>query len=260
MTTNNLTGIEVTELSLVGKGAVARDYILAKSIDEDLQKEESNMDIIDKSEKVEKKDAPGGEIEKCTPEEDKKKKDASVTKAKKDPAVDEEDAAEGEEPATNEKGKKLPPWLQKQEEEVKKEAETLRKEMEDLKKMVEERDVKLAKMEDERMTKVFIEKAQEYPYAGKAEEFGLILKEVSQKTPTAYAALEKTLGAMTAQIKEGNLFKELGKSSGPAPTSVIGKVTELAKGKVVPGKVTLEKAIDIVLRENPDLYNEYRKE
>jgi hypothetical protein len=126
--------------------------------------------------------------------------------------------------------------------------------------MVEERDQKLAKMEDERLTKEFIAKAQEYPYAGKAEEFGLILKEISQKTPTAYEALEKTLGAMTAQIKEGNLFKEVGKSTGPAPTSVIGKVTELAKTKVVPGKVTLEKAIDIVLRENPDLYNEYRKE
>lgn len=260
MTTNNLTGIEVTELSLVGKGAVARDYILAKSMDEDIQKEESNMDIIDKSEKVEKKDTPvekpgdDTEVEKaCSPEEKKK--------------MDEENAAKCEAKGKG-KGKDNPPWLNKEAPVVKSVIEAaqvgaeanLRKEMEDLKKMVEERDVKLAKLEDDRLTKEFVEKAQEYPYAGKAEEFGLILKEISQKTPEAYIALEKTLGAMTAQIKEGNLFKEVGKNSGPAPTSVIGKVTELAKGKVVPGKITLEKAISEILIENPKLYDEYVKE
>jgi hypothetical protein len=197
-------------------------------------------------------------------DEIKKEEPTEIEKAKKDPAVDEEDVAEGEEPATDAKGGKgkgkMPPWLQKEQDDIKKEADTLRKEVEDMRKMVTERDEKLQKMEDDRLTKEFITKAQEYPYAGKAEEFGLIMKEISQKAPEAYKALEKTLGAMTAQIKEGNLFKEVGKSSGPAPTSVVGKVTELAKAKVVPGKISLEKAMDIVLRENPSLYEEYRKE
>jgi hypothetical protein len=248
MTTNILTGIEVTELSLVGKGAVSRDYILAKSMDEDIQKEESKMtDIISKTEEIEKKETPvGGEVEKQFPP----KKKAGEEEV---PVEDEEE--EG-------KGKKggLPPWLQKEQEDIKKEADTLRKEVEDLRKVVEERNEKLQKMEDERLTKEFISKAESFPYAGKAEELGLILKEISQKAPEAYASLEKTLGAMTAQIKEGNLFKEVGKNSGPAPTSIVGKVTELAKAKVVPGKISLEKAMDIVLRENPSLYEEYRKE
>lgn len=247
-----LLNVDVNEVSIVGKGAVDANYVIYKSMDE-----ESEMtDIIDKEAKPEKQEEKTEVDKQMPPWLENKDKKVEETPEEKKKRLAEEAKMKKEEPVLD----KEAPVVKAVIEAATIEADTkLRKEMDDLKKMVEERDAKLAKMEDERLTKEFVEMAKEYPYAGKADEFGLLLKEVSQKAPDAFKGIEMALKGMTAQIKEGNLFKEVGKTPTSSATTVVGKVTELAKARVT-DKISLEKAMDQVLRENPKLYDEYRTE
>lgn len=117
----------------------------------------------------------------------------------------------------------------------------------------------LAKAEDARLTKEFIETAKGIPSLGKPEETGPILKEISQKAPEAYAKLSPILVAMDKQIAEGKVFEEIGKTGGgAAPGSAEEKLSSIAKIYVEKGisKGPAE-AFTKACQDNEELYEEY---
>lgn len=95
---------------------------------------------------------------------------------------------------------------------------------------------------------------------GTAVEKGDVLFALSKSlTPDQYAAVTKLLKAGDAAIKQASA--EVG-SADPTPvSSVVEKIEREAQEMMKSGgEKTLQQAIDRVLRENPDLYNEYRQE
>jgi hypothetical protein len=95
-----------------------------------------------------------------------------------------------------------------------------------------------------------------------AEEFGPVVKALREKAPQEWAEVCKALTAADKAIGEGKLFDEVGTTTSPKASSVMGQINALADGLVQKSeiKLTREQAIDQVLKSNPDLYNEYLKE
>lgn len=139
--------------------------------------------------------------------------------------------------------------------------EEMREELEKLYKEKEAAELLIKQQQDEAKQKEFIQKAKEN-YSNlsvKAEEFGLILKEIAEKAPEAYAKIEEVLKAADAQLKENALFKEIGGNGaglGGAPSMT--KIEKAAE-HVRQANPTLskEQAIAKALELNPDLYNDY---
>lgn len=118
---------------------------------------------------------------------------------------------------------------------------------------------------DARLSKEFVAKAEsDYGnLAVKAEEFGPILKEASEKlSKEAYEALEGVLKASDEQIAKGKLFEEAGSAGGaPAPDGAYaeaqGKAEDIRKAEP---KLTKEQAIAKAFEADPALQTRYLAE
>ena len=122
------------------------------------------------------------------------------------------------------------------------------------------------KLADEVSTKEFVEKAAGLEHLGiKADEFGPVLKAISETNPDQYAKVEAALKAADEAVAKGNLFSEAGSNRrGDAAGSSWGKIIEGAKGAVAKSGETLsqEQAVAKFLEtdEGQKLYTEYLKE
>lgn len=118
---------------------------------------------------------------------------------------------------------------------------------------------------DEVKKREFIAKAGEYKNLPvKADEFGLILKGLSEKAPEEYAHIESLLKAADEAISKGGVFSEAGtgtKGNGDN-VSAIDQLNALAKSYIEKGDkgLTQAQAFLKALEENPALYVQYEKE
>jgi hypothetical protein len=146
-------------------------------------------------------------------------------------------------------------------EEVRPAIETLWKEHDVAVKKAAELEKALQEEKDKVARKEFIAKAAEFDNLSiKPEEFGLVLKAVAEKSPEDYAKLEAVLKAANESIKQSKIFSEIGSSRVSGGTAM-SKIEAIAKTYIEKdAKVTKEQAIQKVLVEHPELYEEYLKE
>lgn len=115
---------------------------------------------------------------------------------------------------------------------------------------------------DARVMKEFVEKAEGYGHLGEdAVELAKVLKSVHDADPKNGEAVEKILKSANKKVEDGNLFSELGSTGvghGANAWDKIEKAAELVQ-KEKP-TMTQSAAIDLVLKNNPSLYNEYEAE
>lgn len=129
------------------------------------------------------------------------------------------------------------------------------KDEQSVRKALEER---LEKMENDRLEAEFIAKARELPNLGGASELGHMLLTVKKSVDVeTFQSLERLLKAANAQLEKGDLFATLGRADAENPTAM-DRINELAKQKLANGLAkTIELAKMEVIRENPDLRDEY---
>ena len=145
--------------------------------------------------------------------------------------------------------------------EVKEKLEAVWKENEEIKKAHEELIEKQKKVEDENKKKDFIAKAEkEYTCFGKPEEFGLVLKEISEKAPESYEKLETVLKSAEEQIKAGKTFDEKGTNTPNTSGNSFDKIQKCAEKIAKDENISIEKAVMVAMEKNPELYTEYSKE
>jgi len=148
-------------------------------------------------------------------------------------------------------------------EEVRPAVEALWKEQQEAVKKAEKLEKVLKEERDKQLRKEFIQKAAD-EFANlptKPEEFGLVLKGLAEKAPEEYAKLEGVLKAANEAIEKGALFAEIGRGGMPAGDSAVAKVEAMAAGLVQKdANLSRMDALAKVLAENPQLYEQYRKE
>lgn len=123
---------------------------------------------------------------------------------------------------------------------------------------------KLAAMEDESITKAYVEKALRIKNLsiGKAEEFGLVLKRIGTGKSTEEDAqeIERVLLAASAAAKP--LMKAVGSGhsgtgGGTAAQELDAKVAEYIQKSVGDKKPTYEQALTAVAKEEPELWRRH---
>ncbi|MFA5401721.1 MAG: hypothetical protein WC359_14820 [Dehalococcoidia bacterium] len=139
----------------------------------------------------------------------------------------------------------------------------VRKQFEAQKTRAEEAE-KVAKAErDQRIEKEYIAKAEKLTDIPnlKSEDFGKVLKALSEKAPEHYAAIETALTAANETLKTNNVLLQAIGKSGPVPNSAEARLEEIAKRYHAEKKApTFEQAYDLALKDNPDLYAQYNTE
>lgn len=114
----------------------------------------------------------------------------------------------------------------------------------------------LAKRDDERISKEFIEKAATFKNLPiNAADFGLVLKSIGTLDPTVLAEIERVLRAADAGEKTSEVFKQAGSDQSGTATpieQVNAKAQELMKSD---STLTVEAARTQVYRSNPSLYD-----
>lgn len=135
-------------------------------------------------------------------------------------------------------------------------------------KSVNENVTKALKVEkDKRELNEWTQKAREdlSHFPGKSsEELGVMLKALSDQNPESAKAQFELLKQASEAMKTSAILKEAGQFGGDSkPTSAWVEVELIAKElvqKSTDRDFTKEKAIDLVLQRDPDLYNRYLKE
>ena len=117
----------------------------------------------------------------------------------------------------------------------------------------------IAKMADERLEKVWIEKAGTVLLVGEAEEIGKILKSIAETEPETAESLLTILKAANTRIEKGNLFKEIG-AGGESETGALGELNKKAHELAKSESITFEKAFSKVYRTETKLVKQYRLE
>jgi hypothetical protein len=142
--------------------------------------------------------------------------------------------------------------------------EKLWKERADTEKRADELQEEIAKAQEEAAVKTFIQKAESFTLPVKADELGPVLRAISEKCPDEYSFVEDLLTKASTLISTSELLEEKGGKG--ADTTQDGDSWEKAKKlaeelvKNSDGKITLEKAIDLVFKANPELSQAYVKE
>ena len=123
-----------------------------------------------------------------------------------------------------------------------------------------EQDEKLNKLSDQIAKRDFVEKAKELPnISTDSDDLADILLDISKKAPESYPKVIEVFKTMNKRIEEGDLLKTVGKSEGEDNTSnVEGKLEKLAKTRAEADNITKEQATEKIMRENPELYEEYK--
>lgn len=138
----------------------------------------------------------------------------------------------------------------------------VRKRFEEMEKRAKEAEDVAKREQDARVKKDFIAKASGYRGLPiKPEEFGLVLKEIADKSPEQFAKLEEVLKAADEAIATGELFKEVGKGGGGGGGSDTWSKIEKAAEEIMKSdsKLTKEQAITKVAEKHPELVDAYRR-
>ena len=129
-------------------------------------------------------------------------------------------------------------------------------------KEIESNRERIAKMEDDNLTREYVSKAAEVTLVGKADELGDMLKAVAKTDPTMADKILTVFKTAQARIKEGNLLGEVGKedSSNAGATAydkIVAKAVELRKASPA---LTEAQAFTKVYDSDSDLRELYLKE
>jgi hypothetical protein len=125
------------------------------------------------------------------------------------------------------------------------------------------------KVLDENITKAFIAKAEGYNGLGiKSDEFGAVLKSISEKAPEVMDKLEAVLSAANEAVTKSKMFEEVGSSrTGSAPASgnaTWAKIQDAATNMVTKAGTPMSKeeavAKYLETADGKALYDEYLKE
>lgn len=236
-----LRSVKLDEISFVGKGDNPEAHVLLLKVKQDQpevnndKKGDSNMD-----EKLKK------ELEDKIAALEKEKADLILEKETLEKACSEKDKALDEAKA---KG------VKKEEDIYKGLPEAVLKEMEDNR-------ARIAKMEDDNITREYVAKAAEVTLVGKADEIGDMLKTVAKIDAALADKILTVFKTAQARIKEGNLLKEVGKETGgdsgtSAYDKIIAKAAELRKATPA---LTEAQAFTKVYDSDADLREQYLKE
>lgn len=139
--------------------------------------------------------------------------------------------------------------------------EEVKKYVQEIEKRAKEAEEIAKKEREERLTREFVAKAAQFKALPvKPEEFGPVLKSISEVAPQVYEKVEAVLKAANELVEKSKVFDEIGKGTG-VEKSAWGKIEAKASELVQKNAgMTKEQAIAQVLRQNPDLYAEYQKE
>ena len=144
---------------------------------------------------------------------------------------------------------------------VKAQLEELWKKNADAVKKAEELEAVLKSERDARRSKEFVAKAaDEFPSVpGGAEEIGSVLKAAYDANEDLGKRVEEILVSAEKVIKSGETFRELGSSATPPGGDAWSKIERAADELVLKSgeKMSRASAIDYVMQNKPELYNEY---
>lgn len=101
-------------------------------------------------------------------------------------------------------------------------------------KEIESNRARIAKMEDDNLTREYVGKAAEVSLVGKSDEIGDILKSIAKSAPAMADKVLDIFKTCQARLKEGGLLKEFGKednsgSETSAYEKIVAKAAELRK-------------------------------
>jgi hypothetical protein len=291
-----LTGLNVEEISLVGKPANERLFLLLKQeggntlgalndvlkslneLDIDLDNSEGIENILKKMKLSEKAcDAAKGALKLMTAYKEEMPK-GFMEKLIDMAGYGDMEEEVMEKPATPKGGKEMPkqPFVSEKKkmkkedgsldidaipEESRELVQMLWKEHESAIKKADELEAILKAEREIRITKEYQERGANFQNIGTAEVVGGILKKAYEVSAEYGLQLENSLKDANAKIEKSDLFKEIGSDATSTNDSSWAKIEELAKGLVMKGDgQTMAQAIDRVLAENPKLYEEYTRE
>lgn len=149
----------------------------------------------------------------------------------------------------------LPDEIKEQVDELFKQNEEIRKENEQIRKQ-------LIKEKEEKRLKQFISKAEQFEnLAVEPTDFGKILKKVADVDSDGFDKLMEVLKSADENLKQNKLFKEEGSSYSDTGADAWSKIEKSAQSLLeADTSLSRERAINKVLENNPELYNQYLKE
>lgn len=114
---------------------------------------------------------------------------------------------------------------------------------------------------DQRLVKQFVEKAEAFSNLPiKASEIGPVFKTLAERAPKEFEKIDSILKAVDEALGQSKLYKEIG-SNHQGASNAWDKVEQLAAQIVQKdNQMTKEQAIAKVLEQNPALYSEYLAE
>jgi len=142
--------------------------------------------------------------------------------------------------------------------------EVIFKEHEQAVRKAQELEAVLKAEQDRRKTLEFVERAKQYTHLPiNPEEFGPVLKQISESAPEAFQKLEQVLKAADENLRVAGSFKPVGRdSTGTGGNTAWDQICALASQLVEKAehKLSFEAAVDKVLQSRPDLYRRYLDE
>lgn len=120
---------------------------------------------------------------------------------------------------------------------------------------------RIAKMEDNELTRTYVAKAAEVVLVGKADEIGDLLKKIAKTDSASADKVFELFKTANARIQEGNLLKESGDNTNTgvatAYEKIVAKAAELRKSHP---EMTEAKAFTKVYDEEHELRAQYEEE
>ena len=178
-----------------------------------------------------------------------------------------------EEEETEKAGKKYPAPVKKADgtfdlsavpDELRPTLEVIFKEHEQAVRKAQELESVLKAEQDRRKTLEFVERAKQYTHLPiNPEEFGPVLKQISESAPEAFQKLEQVLKAADENLRVAGSLKPVGRdSTGTGGNTAWDQICALANQLVEKAehKLSFEAAVDKVLQSRPDLYRRYLDE
>jgi hypothetical protein len=180
---------------------------------------------------------------------------------------------EEEEEETEKAGKKYPAPVKKADgtfdlsavpDELRPTLEVIFKEHEQAVRKAQELEAVLKAEQDRRKTLEFVERAKQYTHLPiNPDEFGPVLKQISESAPEAFQKLEQVLKAADENLRVAGSLKPVGRdSTGTGGNTAWDQICALASQLVEKSehKLSFEAAVDKVLQSRPDLYRRYLDE
>lgn len=142
--------------------------------------------------------------------------------------------------------------------------EDVRKMVEDSQKEAQEAISMVRKLEEQKLIGEYVTKAKDFDKViGEPDKVGAILKSIADKSEDDYKVIEAVLKAANERItRNDKIMQELGAggdegTAGDAWSKIEAQAKELVKNSP---DLTIEQAIQKVMKDDPSLYKEYQKE